>query len=213
MTIKLALFLICGVFWSVAYIDIIRVGIKDKTYGMPFLALALNFSWELYNTILGCLAVGVHISTSINCVWVFIDLAILYTYFKYGNKECKKSNKAFYGLSFLIVGFSFVFQAIIDEYFGLVTGALYSAFWSNLLMSILFIRFLYTRKGQQGQSLLIAITKCIGTLAATLLIGIVGLIIIDGPLQSTLYVGLVTFVIDLLYIVLLYKRRNSHFSN
>lgn len=39
--------LIAGaLFWSIAYIDAIRIGLRDRTYGVPILALALNFAWE-----------------------------------------------------------------------------------------------------------------------------------------------------------------------
>ncbi|MBO3443209.1 hypothetical protein [Clostridium sp. CCUG 7971] len=35
-----------GLFWIITYILIIKKSVKDKTYGMPFLAICLNLSWE-----------------------------------------------------------------------------------------------------------------------------------------------------------------------
>jgi hypothetical protein len=37
--------------WLLAYILIIRKGFQDRTYGVPLLALALNFTWEFLYTI------------------------------------------------------------------------------------------------------------------------------------------------------------------
>ena len=34
------------VLWIVAYVLIIRQGFKDRTYGIPMLCIALNFTWE-----------------------------------------------------------------------------------------------------------------------------------------------------------------------
>ena len=77
MSLKLLLLVLTGLFWSIAYFDIIRVGLKQKTYGMPFLALSLNLTWELYNTVQGFLMVGFHIANTINLIWVVMDLMIL----------------------------------------------------------------------------------------------------------------------------------------
>jgi hypothetical protein len=35
-----------GIFWILAYVCIISKGFKDKTYGMPLIALCANNSWE-----------------------------------------------------------------------------------------------------------------------------------------------------------------------
>jgi hypothetical protein len=52
-TIKLVLTIVSGLCWTIVYIDGIRVGLRDKSYAIPFYALALNFAWELLYTILG----------------------------------------------------------------------------------------------------------------------------------------------------------------
>ncbi len=44
--INLALTIISGLCWTLVYLLIIYRSIKDKTYGMPFWALAFNISWE-----------------------------------------------------------------------------------------------------------------------------------------------------------------------
>ena len=40
------------VFWSVAYIECIRIGFRDKTYCVPLFAIGLNFTWELSTMIM-----------------------------------------------------------------------------------------------------------------------------------------------------------------
>lgn len=36
------LILVSGLAWTIVYLDSIRIGMKDKTFAMPFWALALN---------------------------------------------------------------------------------------------------------------------------------------------------------------------------
>jgi hypothetical protein len=43
---ELFLILLSGLCWSIVYIQVIRKGFKDKTYGMPLFALSLNVAWE-----------------------------------------------------------------------------------------------------------------------------------------------------------------------
>jgi hypothetical protein len=98
--------------------------------------------------------------------------------------------------------------AFIKE-FGVAKGAGYSAFIQNLLMSVLFIAMLVQRGNRDGQSLSIAVNKWIGTLAPTLLYGLIG----EGgfPRGSFLILvaGMLCTVFDLIYIVLLRRVSNS----
>ena len=64
-TIKLTLTVISGICWTVVYFEGIRVGLRDRSYAIPFYALALNFAWELLHTIYGFRA-GASVQT-INC--------------------------------------------------------------------------------------------------------------------------------------------------
>ena len=203
--VKLILLLICGICWTITYIECIRVGVKQKTYAMPFLALALNFTWELYNTIQGYLIAGFHISTLINVCWVGFDIGILITYFRYGKPE-KQSKTQFYIVSFLVLIISMISQYLLGKTYGLEQGAINSAFWSNLLMSVLFIGFSLKRKGIKGQSLSIAINKCLGTFAASILVGYIGINRLGGANTLILIVGLIIFVIDLYYCYLVYSK-------
>jgi hypothetical protein len=207
MSIKLLLLGICGFFWSLSYLEMIRIGIKEKTYAMPFVALSLNFTWEIYNSINAYLQFGPHLSTIISCLWVLFDVGIVYTYFRYGAKELSVSKFKFYLLSTLFFGISLVFQHAMILLAGPLLGAGYAGFLINLVMSLLFIRMFYRRADLQGQNLFIALTKCIGTIAITVLVGAVGIVRLGGSVPSIFVIGIVTLFIDFWYCLLVNSRR------
>ena len=204
--IRIVLTVASGICWTVVYVEGIRVGFKDKSYAIPFYALALNFAWELQHTIFG-LRAGASLQTIINAVWFAFDVGILYTYFKYGRKYFPHNlaARAFIGWSVLgLVTALCVEYAFIRE-FGVAVGAGYAAFLQNLLMSVLFIDMFVRRGGSEGQSLYIAVNKWVGTLAPTILFGIVG----DGGFPNgsllILVLGVFCSVFDLIYGWMIFK--------
>ena len=201
----LVLTLVSGICWTLVYIEGIRIGFREKSYAIPFYALALNFAWELLHTVLGFRA-GVDLQSIVNAVWLAFDIGILFTYFKFGKKYFPyQSRAAFIGWSVLGLITAFLIEYAFVREFGLAAGASYSAFLQNLLMSVLFIGMFVRRRGSEGQSLYIAVNKWIGTLAPTILYGIVG----QGgfPRGSFLITtaGLLCTVFDVVYIRLLWK--------
>ncbi|SRR6266498_635467 len=210
-TIKLILTLISGICWTVVYIDGIRLGLNDRSYAIPFYALALNLAWELLHTIFGFQR-GVSVQTVINAFWFVFDVGILFTYFKYGRKYFPHNLPAGAFISWSILGLvtAFFIEFAFVREFGVAIGAGYSAFLQNLLMSVLFIDMLVKRGSREGQSLTIAINKWLGTLAPTILFGIIG----DGgfPTGSFLILvsGILCSVFDLIYIQLLFNIRLSY---
>lgn len=205
-TIKLVLTLVSGICWTVVYIDGIRLGIKDQSYSIPFYALALNISWELLQTFYG-LQSTLSVQTVINAVWFMFDVGILYTYFKYGRKYFARNlpPAAFIGWSLLGLITAFWVEFAFIREFGVAVGAGYSAFLQNALMSVLFIDMLVKRGSREGQSLTIAVNKWLGTLAPTLLFGIIG----NGGFPNgsflILVLGLLCSAFDLIYICLLFR--------
>jgi hypothetical protein len=215
-TVKLLLTVVSGVCWTIVYIDGIRIGFRDKSYAIPFYALALNFAWELLYTALGFRTNGVTVQNVFNAVWFTFDVGILYTYFRFGRKYFRAfqdqpaataggSDHSFIGWSILALIAACAVQYSFRREFGVAKGAGYSAFPQNLIMSILFIGMLAKRGSREGQSLTIAVNKWIGTLAPTILYGAIG----EGgfPRGSFLIltVGILCSVFDLIYIGLLRK--------
>jgi hypothetical protein len=84
--VKLILTVISGVCWTIVYIEGIRIGFRDKSYAIPFYALALNFAWEGLYTSFGFRINGLNLQNIFNAVWLTFDIGILYTYFKFGQK-------------------------------------------------------------------------------------------------------------------------------
>lgn len=215
-TAKLILTIISGVCWTIVYLQGIRIGFRDKSYAIPFYALALNFAWELIYTYHGFRINGVTAQNVFSALWLTFDIGILYTYFKFGQKYFRLPESLLASVTkktaFLIWSGLGLLTAFLVEYgirreFGVARGAGYSAFMQNLLMSVLFIAMLTRRNSREGQSLSIAINKWIGTLAPTILYGIIG----EGGFPDgsflILVLGAFCSMFDLIYIRLLYKMR------
>lgn len=203
--------ILSGIGWIIVYEECIRLGFKQKTYAMPFFALGLNFAWELIYTLSdiffeahGPLVGMTLLQTIANAAWVCMDVLILATYFLYGKKEWPSTvnHKWFWPWSILGLVCCFALQLVFIEEFGFVMAAQYSAFLQNLVMSILFIA-MYTKRGtMEGQSILLAVSKWIGTLAPTILMGVI------TYNSIVLVCGMFCTIFDLIYLALLigYKR-------
>jgi hypothetical protein len=216
-TIKLILTVISGICWTIVYIESIRIGFRDKSYAIPFFALALNITWELLYTVFGFRTEGLSTQNVFNAVWFTFDIGILYTYFKYGRKYFTQSanrspaatgiasERTFIGWSLLVLLTALGMEYSFIREFGVAHGAGYSAFLQNLLMSILFIAMLVRRGNREGQSLTIAISKWIGTLAPTILFGMLGAGGFPHGSFLILTAGIFCSVFDLIYVRLLWK--------
>lgn len=202
--IKLILIAISGICWTIVYIDGIRLGFKDRSYAIPFYAVALNFAWELVYSIFG-LRTKVNLQTIVNPIWLAFDVGILYTYFKFGRKYFPRQlpGSWFIGWSVLGLGTALIVEYAFLKEFGVPVGAAYSAFLQNLLMSVLFIQMLIKRGSTEGQSLAIAVNKWIGTLTPTILYGILGGDGFKGPSFLILALGVCCSIFDLIYIWML----------
>jgi hypothetical protein len=231
--VKTILTIISGLCWTIVYIDGIRRGFRDKSYAIPFYALALNLAWELLYTYHGFRINGVDTQNVFNAAWLTFDIGILYTYFRFGRKYFRvfgdhppanaggtdktgappaiptrrDSDFAFICWSLLGLITAFAIQYAVIREFGVAKGAAYSAFPQNLIMSILFIAMLARRGSREGQSILIAVSKWVGTLAPTILFGVMGQGGFPNGSFLILTVGLLCSVFDVIYIWLLVKAR------
>jgi hypothetical protein len=226
-TLKLLLTIISGVCWTIVYIEGIRIGFRDRSYAIPFYALALNFAWELLYTFFGFRINGLNVQNVFSAVWLTFDIGILYTYFKFGRKyfppwrpfdpsahtDGTDKSGGFIGWSVLGLITAIAIEYAFVREFGVARAAGYSAFLQNLLMSVLFIAMLVRRRSTEGQRLSIAVNKWIGTLAPTILYGLLG----EGgfPRGSWLVLtaGVFCSVFDVAYIWLLAKAKNGKFTN
>lgn len=202
----LFLTLVSGVAWTIVYISCIRTGLKQKTYCMPLFALGLNFAWEVIysvDEIIGFIENPsmFSVQTVANIIWACLDAVIVYTYFKYGRESFPENAKEqFVPFSVLAFGTCVVLQLAYFFEFKGIPAAQYSAFVQNAAMSILFLIMLYRRGSTKGQTMTIAVAKWIGTLAPTLLMGV-----LQGFNIYIVLTGLICSVFDIIYIVQLDK--------
>jgi hypothetical protein len=196
-----------GLAWTIVYIEAIRLGFTQRTYAIPVAALGLNFAWEWTYSIHDLATEPAQLQTWVNVVWALADTVIVYTFFRFGRRELPGLSKALFVVwGVAVLATSFVVQWLFIDEFGLADhlAPRNSAFLQNLLMSGLFIAMFYARGGTRGQSVLIAVAKWIGTLAPTILVGV-----IDGS-SFILGLGILCSVFDLAYIAILVQaKRNS----
>lgn len=196
-----------GIFWLIVYIEIIRKGFKDKTYGMPVAALLVNISWEFISSFVYP-AGGVQLY--INYLWFFLDLVILLQLLIYWKNEFDiKSSFMFYSFIFISTLTAYFIVLIFSKEFGFTLGSFYVAFGDNLMMSILFIPMLLHRKSLRGQSISIALFKMLGTLAIVGAYFSFTVEIRNSLLLKFLYLSI--FVFDFIYLCLVYLQSKKTF--
>lgn len=195
------LIVISGICWSAVYVDSIRTGFKQKTYCMPLFALGLNIAWEgiyAYTDLFVRQSYGAQAFA--NAAWFLLDIFIVVTWIKYGREEMEGElgKKLFIPWTVLVMACCFVLQLLFIYEFGDVEGEKYSAYLQNVTMSICYLYMLNSRKSSKGQSMLIAVCKCVGTVAPT----------IFGTIEGNKFIlvtGVICFIFDVIYIYCLYQ--------
>jgi hypothetical protein len=191
---------VSGLAWTIVYIAAIRIGFRQRTYAIPLAALALNFAWETTYTVRDLMG-PMSLQGYVNLVWALADLVIVYTFFAFGRAELPRfvTRQMFALWGALVFGASYAVQWLFLAEFGERDAARYSAFLQNLLMSGLFIAMLMARRGLRGQTLTIAVAKWLGTLAPTILFGV-----LDSE-PFIIGIGILCSVFDLVYIGLVLR--------
>lgn len=195
--------LISGISWTVVYLLLIVRSYRDKTYGMPYWALAFNFSWELiFSFVLVSEDPELKVQLLINRIWLIFDFFILIAYFIYGRKQWPSHlpRPLFYPYSVIVLLTSYLFVYLLSVELDHSRG-MYAAFIQNLMMSWLFILMLIRRNTLEGQSIGIAAFKLVGTLAPTIIYG--------TKSAFVLFLGMGCFVADLIYLLMLLDLRRK----
>ncbi len=200
------LMLISGVLWTATYVLIIRQGLRDRTYGMPFAALCANLAWEF---IFSCVLPHGSPQRVVNFVWLAFDLVIAAQVLRYGPREWRLPRGGFhalFGVS-LIVALGAVLTVTLE--FDNTSGS-YAAFGQNLMMSALFVAMLLRRRTLAGQSLAIGVCKLLGTLVASSAFFLLTREGSESLLLPFLYVSILLF--DGLYVALVWQRTRNERS-
>ena len=203
-------------FWLSAYVGIIWRGFKDRSYGMPLVALALNFSWEfiysfLYPPVPAIARFGV-------LAWLFLDIPIAFQCLVYSRDEFRNrvAKKCAHLIFFATMAVSFAAVLVFVKEFK-DFKAYYSSFGINVIMSACFVSMLIRRKNMRAQSIYIAVSKSFGTLFVFLWVyfwfpanlhAVLTEIIParTQPLSESIKVMYsIIIILDLTYIVLIYR--------
>ena len=190
-----------GIFWIITYACVIRQGLLDRTYAMPFLALAMNITWEFLFTFVYP-SVGGIMQESINAIWFAADVAIIAVFLKYWRSDYPMSLPESYVWPMFAFAFVMVTPVMVAtvSVFGRDDGSVYTAFVDNLIMSALFLGMLLRRGNRRGQSMWIAWGKLLGTLTAS-----VSQYLYDPGNVLWLVIYIEILILDLVYVILLSK--------
>jgi hypothetical protein len=196
-------------FWILTYILTISKGFKDKSYGMPLLALCANISLEFVYSF-----VEPHPPPQIyiNYLWFGLDTIIVFQFFKYYKNEFSNLSSSEIGIVFGLLIFTALGIILSGALIFGDSSGVFSAFGQNLLMSILFIVMFFNRgKSLRGQSIFIVISKMIGTGLTSLYFYLFNPVTHSSVILPFLFVSI--FIFDFIYAILVYDRyKKNHMS-
>jgi hypothetical protein len=189
----------CGLLWTTSYLLILRRARLDKAHGMPLAPLCVNISYEF---IFGVLHPDKPPLNIVNIIWLLIDLWIGAQYLRYARAEFPAAfpRWLFHPMAFasLAIAFTAVLTLTYDlqDWQGNYTG------WGDqMLISLSFIVMLGRRASVRGQSMYIALSRCLGTLT---LIPAQYVLTPGGRFVTFVYVAY--FLIDITYMLLLARQ-------
>lgn len=182
---------ICGFSWTVAYIAAIVRGFCNKTWCIPALSICMNFSWELcavMNRVMNGSIFGLPFAMQLS--WLTFDIGIFTSWliFDRNGKMSLHKKPLLFAAVFLVVLWA---TLEMDQWE-------FSVFLINAIMSAEFI-YRLSIDAAPWTSRTIAITKLIGTLAATILNGLI------FWNQTVLWLGGICLILDAYYVFLLIR--------
>jgi hypothetical protein len=207
-----------NVLWIATYILIIRVGFKHRSYGVPLVALCLNFTWELYYTFLSsprCVDGRLDRATlAAFVVWLALDSVILFQLLRYGRDRqvIPEIRRFFYPVVLVTLTFAFLGFVTTNTPLGELAGTRDSgttaAYAINFVMSVLFVFFYFGRRDLNGISYWAAWTK----LLATGVMSLANVLSYEGEYRGRqfyllLFVGITLF--DICYVYLVHRARQA----
>jgi hypothetical protein len=196
------------VFWILAYLFILHRCFRDRTYGLPIIAICLNFAWEILASFV--FPNPVPLWHFFDRAWLVIDVLLVYQLIRWGRAEQSNPEVAKYFAFAIIVPFAlgiWGLYAFVDSYVDRL--GLVGAFGVNLIMSILFVFFYLARRGTgRGLSRGGAVFKMLGTLGTSIECHFV-VRMINPELRSLSFLTFLCvsiFLFDCLYIYLVFRK-------
>lgn len=206
LTLPTILALAGSIFWLIAYVLMIRKGFQDSSYGIPLLAIMLNFTWEIiYTTIY---PPGNRAEMWMRLIWLIADVPNVWLLVRFG----RASQKIPYIRAHYYVALAGTFVLCFVGHLcyrdvGAYMGGTQSAYIINYVMSVLFVFLYFDRPDGKGLSYGGAWTKMLGT--ACISLANVPLWPQDprAPRLFLYYLFAACFLFDVFYIFLLRKGR------
>ena len=186
--------LLSGVSWCVVYVTALVLGIKHKTWCIPRIAICQNFAWEFWIVISKYVSgAAVSVGYVVQLSWLILDIMLVAIWLWYERKHLVRN----------ILLFSFILAVMYLLAYQAKQWA-YMAYIINVVMSALFLLRLHRDPGQ-WVSMTIAVWKLVGTVAATIVGGLVNR---HAPI---LWLGGLCLILDIAYLYVLfgYKKECS----
>src|SRR5688572_21653965 len=73
------------IFWVLAYLFILKRCFRDRSYGLPLVAICLNFGWEILASFV--FPNPVMLWHLFDRVWLFVDVLLVYQLLRWGRAE------------------------------------------------------------------------------------------------------------------------------
>ncbi len=153
--------------WAIAYVLIIIQCFRQRSYGLPLVAIAMNFTWELQYSLLvppRCDNNSVDIvKAAMILAWALLDLVIVWQLFAYGRNEqnIPEIKRHFHAIVVLALVLAFIGNFTFDR-FHHADAAPISGVMINFVMSLLFIFLLFQRPELRGISWSAALFRVAG---------------------------------------------------
>lgn len=193
------------IFWTVAYVLILRRAFRDKSFGIPIAALCANVSWEtLASTVLG-FPTGPRIG---NMIWLGLDLVILYTCLRFGPDDFTHPDVKKWFRPMVLIGVAVMLWAESTFVFAFGDPFGIHASWVNtFVVSAQLPAMFWRRNSLKGQSFYIGLSILLGDISGYFMIHFASEQLpgqIHMNLMNALFAGILAT--NVLYVTLLYRR-------
>jgi hypothetical protein len=200
--------------WIVVYVLVAIDSQRRKTYGIPLLAICLNFTWEGMAAFVWPNPIRVfHFA---EYAWFAVDVLIVYYLLRYGREQqvIPEIRRWFYP----VVGATMILAGLGQYYF---TRTFYDplgyvlAFTINLVMSALFLFMYFARRDASDMTYRVAWLKMIGTLGTCVMcFSFMRILHPEVRAQGATYdfytfLYVATFLLDATYVALLHRARSG----
>jgi hypothetical protein len=200
--------------WAIAYVLIIRQCFRQRSYGLPLVAIAMNFTWELQYSLVvpprcdnGTVDV---VKAGMILAWAALDAVIVWQLFSYGRDEqvIPEVRRHFPAVVLVALVLAFVGNLTFERFHHQEAAPL-SGLIINFVMSILFVFLLFERPGLRGISWGAALFRVAGN--SLIFFANIFLLREDstGVRDFALFLFSGTALFDCIFLSLLYARRHA----